>query len=129
MSENTSPPLTTSAIIAKLVECRDERRRIKEREKELIDVWKSLELELLVRLDEQGMKKASTDDGTASVTEVVLPQVVDWDAVHEHIQKTGDFYLLQKRPAAAAFRELLESGETVPGMEPFTKRSISLRKS
>jgi len=129
MSENTSPPLTTSAIIAKLVEVRDEKRRIKEREKELIDEWRSLEMELLVRLDEQGMKKAATDDGTASVTEVVLPQVVDWDAVYEHIKESGDFYLLQKRPAAAAFRELHESGEVIPGMEPYTKRSISLRKA
>ena len=129
MSENTSPPVTTSAIIAKLVEVRDEKRRIKEREKELTEEWRTLEMELLVRLDEQGMKKASTDDGTASVTEVVLPQVVDWDAVYEHIKETGDFYLLQKRPAAAAFRELHDSGEVIPGMEPYTKRSISLRKS
>lgn len=86
-------------------------------------------MELLVRLDEQGMKKASTDDGTASVTEVVLPQVTDWDEVYKHIKETGDFYLLQKRPAAAAFRELHESGQEIPGMEPYTKRSISLRKS
>ena len=129
MSENTSPPLTTSAIIAKLVAVRDEKRRIGEREKELTEEWRSLEMELLVRLDEQGMKKASTDDGTASVTEVVLPQVVDWDAVYAHIQETGDFYLLQKRPAAAAFRELNDSGQGVPGIEPYTKRSISLRKS
>ena len=127
MSENTSPPLTTSAIIAKLVECRDEKRRIKEREKELIEEWRTLEMELLVRLDEQGMKKASTNDGTASVTEVVLPQVVDWEAVYAHIQETGDFYLLQKRPAAAAFRELNDSGEAIPGIEAYTKRSISLR--
>ena len=129
MSEKASPPVTTSAIIAKLVEIRDEKRRIKEREKELIELWKTTEMELLVRLDEQGMKKASTDDGTASITEVVLPQVVDWDAVYDHIRETGDFYLLQKRPAAAAFRELHDSGEVIPGMEPYTKRSISLRKS
>lgn len=128
MSENTSPPLTTAAIIAKLVEVRDERRRIGERDKELVEKWRSLELELLVRLDEQGMKKASTDDGTASVTEVVLPQVVDWEAVYAYIQETGDFYLLQKRPAAAAFRELNDSGQAIPGIEPYTKRSISLRK-
>lgn len=129
MSENTSPPLTTADIMRKLVENRDEKRRIREREKELIDEWRVLEMEFLVRLDEQGMKKATTADGTASVTEVILPQVVDWDAVYAHIQETGDFYLLQKRPAAAAFRELHDSGETIPGMEVYTKRSISLRKS
>jgi len=129
MSENISPQLTTSAIIAKLVAVRDEKRSIGEREKELTEAWRSLEMELLVRLDQQGVKKASTDDGTASITEVVLPSVVDWDAVYEHIKESGDFYLLQKRPAAAAFRELNDSGIIIPGMEPYTKRSISLRKA
>lgn len=129
MSEKPSPVVTTSDIIAKLVENRDEKRRLKEREKELNDEWRELELELLVRLDEQGMRKASTDLGTASITEAVVPQVTDWDLLYEHIQNTGDFYLLQRRPAAAAFRELNDAGELVPGMEPYTKRTISLRKA
>jgi len=126
--EKGSPPVATSDIIKSLVEVRDERQRISARDKELIDKWRSLELELLGRLDEQGMLKASTLAGTASITETVLPQVVDWDAVFEHIQETGDFYLLQKRPAAAAFRELIQAGQSVPGMEVYTKRAISLRK-
>jgi len=129
MTDNSSPSLTTSAIMAKLNEIRDERRRIADRDKELIDQWKTLEMEFIVRLDEQGMLKASTSVGTASITEAVVPQVVDWDAVYEHIAETGDFYLLQKRPAAAAFRELHASGITIPGMEAYTKRSISLRKA
>lgn len=128
MSEESSPQVPTSDIIAQMVEVRDEKRRIRERETELTDKWKSLEMELLVRLDEQGMLKASTGEGTASITETVLPNVSDWEAVYEHIQKTGDFYLLQKRPAAAAFREITTSGEVIPGMDVYTKRSISLRK-
>ena len=129
MTDNTSPPLTTSAIMTKLREIRDERRRISEREKELIADWKNWEAQLITLLDEQGMLKASSVAGTASITEVIVPQVVDWDAVYEHIRETGDFYLLQKRPAAAAFRELHDSDITVPGMEPYTKRNISLRNS
>lgn len=128
MTEKSSPRVPTSDIIAQLVEVREERRRIRERDSELVEKWRSLEMELMVRLDEQGMLKASTADGTASITEVVMPMVQDWDAVYEHIQETGDFYLLQKRPAAAAFRELNDSGEKIPGIEPYVKRSISLRK-
>ncbi len=128
MSEETSPPVPTSDIIARLVEVRDERRRIRERDQELTEKWRALEMELLVRLDEQGMLKASTGVGTASITETVLPNVTDWDAVYEHIKETGDFYLLQKRPSAAAFRELHNSGEVIPGIEAYTKRSIALRK-
>ena len=128
MSEKTSPQVPTSAIIAQLVEVRDEKRRLRERTEELTDQWRTLEMELMRRLDEQGMLKASTKSATASVTEVIVPQVVDWDALHDHIKDTGQFYLLQKRPAAAAFREVNASGEVIPGMEPYTKRSISLRK-
>lgn len=127
--EKTSPPMATSDIIAKMVENRDERRRIKDRDKELVEQFRSLEMELLIRLDEQGMLKASTDAGTASITETILPQVTDWDAVYEHIRDTGDFYLLQKRPATAAFRELHQADIVVPGMEAYTKRAISLRKA
>lgn len=126
MTEISSPPLSTGAIIAKMDEVREERRAIARRDKELIEEWRSLEMELIIRLDEQGMLKAATSAGTASITETVLPNVVDWDALFDHIKETGDFYLLQKRPAAAAFRELLASGIDIPGIEPYTKREISL---
>lgn len=121
--------LTTADLIARLVDIREEKRKIKAREKELNDEWRTLELEALIRLDDQGMDKASTKRGTISIGENVLPQVVDWDAFGEHIIQTDSLFLLQRRPAAAAYRELLESGETVPGVEPYTQRSINLRKA
>lgn len=127
MSENKE--MTTADLIAKLVDIREEKRKIKAREKELNDEWRTLELEALIRLDDQGMDKASTKRGTISIGENVLPQVVDWDAFGEHIIQNDALFLLQRRPAAAAYRELLESGETVPGVEPYTQRSINLRKA
>ncbi len=129
MSEKSSPERTTSDILQALVDVRDERRRISDRDKELVEKWRSLETEFITRLDDQGMLKATTGAGTATITETILPQVKDWDAVYEHIKETGDFYLLQKRPAAAAFRELHAAGDEIPGIEAFTKRAISLRKS
>jgi hypothetical protein len=112
-----------------MADIRDERRNIADRDKELVAEWRALEMELITRYEEQGVQKATTDAGTASITEMVVPQVVDWDAVYEHIKETGDFYLLQKRPAAAAFRELHEGGIEVPGIQPYTKKTISLRKA
>ena len=46
--EKTSPPIATSAIIQQMVENREERRRIKERDSELVAHFRSLEMELLV---------------------------------------------------------------------------------
>lgn len=122
-------PLTTGDIIALMLETREERRTIAARDKELIEVWRSLEMELLLRLDEQSMTKASTGFGTATITETVLPQVQDWDEFYEHIKETDSFYLLQKRVAAAAYRELQQAGEDVPGISPYPQRSINLRKT
>lgn len=121
-------PLTTAEIVEKMVAIRDERRRISARDEELIEAWRSLELELMTRLDEQGMETASTKAGTAGINETTLPQVVDWDAFYDHIRETDSFYLLQKRVAASAYREILESGDEVPGLEPYVQRSIGLRK-
>lgn len=121
-------PLTTAQIVKRMIAVRDERRKIASRDKELIAEWKSFELEMLLRLDEQGMEKASTAEGTASISEVVLPQVVDWDKFYAYMQEEDALYLLQKRPAAAAYRELQEAGTDIPGVEPFTQRSIGLRK-
>jgi len=121
--------LTTADLIARLVDIREEKRKIKAREKELNDEWRSLEFEALTRLDDQGMDKASSKRGTISIGETVLPQVIDWDTFGEHIIQTDALYLLQRRPAAAAYRELLESGETVPGVDSYIHRSINLRKS
>jgi len=120
--------LTTRELVAKMVEIREEKRIIKGREKELNDEWRSLELELLIRLDDQGMEKASVPEGTASINETVLPQVVDWDAFYAYILENDALFLLQRRPAAAAYRELLESDQTIPGVEPYTQRAIGLRK-
>ncbi len=129
MSESQAEqPLTTAEVIARMVEVRDERRRISNADKELIAEWKSLEMELITRLDEQGMEKASTGAGTASISETVLPQVVDWDAFYQYMQDNDALHLLQRRPAAAAFRELNDGGFKIPGVDPYTQRTIGLRK-
>lgn len=119
---------TMAQLVERMVEVRDERRRISSRDKELVDEFRSLESEVLIQLDEQGMEKASTPAGTASINETVLPQVTDWDAFYQYMIDNDSLHLLQKRPAAAAFRELNESGEVINGVEPYTQRTIGLRK-
>lgn len=121
-------PLTTAALIARMVDVRDERRKISSRDKELIAEWRSLEMEFLVRLDEQGMEKATTRAGTASIIETILPQVVDWDEFYKYMLEEDSLHLLQRRPAAAAFRELNAAGTVIPGVEAYVQRTIGLRK-
>ena len=120
---------STGVIIERMVAIREERRRLKRLDSELSESWSDLETLLINQLDAQGVTKASTDAGTATVNETVLPKVEDWDALYAHLKETDALYFLQKRVSSAAFREQHEAGHTVPGITPFVQRSISLRKT
>lgn len=120
--------VTTGNIVKRMIEVRDERRTIASRDKDLIVEWKSLESELILRLDDQGMESAKTAAGTASISETILPNVVDWDAFYTYMKEEDALHLLQRRPSAAAFRELNDSGMTIPGVDAYTQRTIGLRK-
>ena len=120
---------STGVIIERMVALREERRRLKRLDSELSQSWSDLEALLINQLDAQGVTKASTDAGTATVNETVFPKVEDWDALYVHMKETDSLYLLQKRISSGAFREQHEAGLTVPGIAPFVQRSISLRKT
>lgn len=124
-----SDPLTVRELVENLVNIRDERSNLSEKDKFLSEQYRAVESVLMAKLDEQGMKRATVDGvATATLTESVVPNVVDWDALYEYILANNATHLLQRRPSTAAFRELHDMGESVPGIEPYTKRSISLRK-
>ncbi len=125
----TQETFSTGVIIERLVAIREERRHFKRLDSELSKSWRDLEALLINQMDAQGVTKASTDAGTATVSETVLPKVEDWDALYAHLKETDSLYLLQKRVSSAAFREQHEAGHTVPGITPFVQRSISLRKT
>lgn len=120
-------PLTPGDMIARLREIREERRQISDRDSELVEEWRNVEGMFLRYLDEQGMTKASSDSGTASISEEVVPMTDNWDEFIAYVQQEQAFHLIQRRVATGAYREMLQSGQEVPGLKPFVKRSISLR--
>lgn len=123
------PKLTTEQLMDSMIAISDERREIKKREKVLIGEYRDLEAAFLAQLDEQGAKRAGTTAGTATITENILPTIKDWDALTNYIIENGATHLLQRRVSSAAFRELLDAGIEIPGVEAYTQRQISLRRS
>ena len=53
-------------------------------------------------------------------------QVFDAYWQKQHISRTKAWHLLQRRVSDPAYRELLELGKKVPGVEPFNKRTLSV---
>lgn len=83
--------------------------------------------EVLYKLmDAQGLKKAGGSKATASIDSAVVASVDDWDAFWAWVVKKKYFHLIQKRVSNLGYRELLEKGVKVPGVQPFTKRKLTL---
>lgn len=58
-----------------------------------------------------------------------VTNVKDWDAVWKHIQKTGDFNLLQKRLNDKAAKEMIEGGDALPGVAMEKVATLSFNKN
>jgi hypothetical protein len=123
--------MTPGQIIDRLYELREQKRALDAQVKEIegeIDGLKSAVIDALgaVNLDAGKGKLAS-----CSLNKVIVPQVMDWDAVHAYIYKTKHFHLFERRISGSAFKELLElEGEKKmlkAGIAPFTKTNVNLK--
>lgn len=108
-----------------------QREKIREAEakaNELKEAYREQEEVLEQLMKDANLEKASGKLATAARRSSVVPQVRDWDKFYAFIHRTKSYHLLERRAAAAPYRELLteRKGKDIPGVEPFTKYSISL---
>lgn len=96
--------------------------------KEIKEQQDNLDRLLMWKMDKTGVTRVGNDDASVSIGTDVVADVTDWESVYEHIQSTGDFSLIQRRVSSTAYRELLNMGENVPGMQPREIRRINFRK-
>lgn len=119
--------LNTSELIDKRLAIRQALADLAEQEKHLKEQQEEVDYQLMQKLEADGLSKFSNDQATISISEQIVPQVEDWDALQAHILKTGEFELMQRRPAVKAYRELREAGIEVPGVVDFAKRGLNVR--
>lgn len=84
---------------------------------------------IVARLEEQGLEKGSGTEATASITRKTVPRLVDFDAFTRWVRETGAVDLLWRRVNPTAFRECLEQGTFVPGVEAALDVDLSLVRS
>lgn len=107
---------------------REQKRDLETQLKEVADKIAACNDALLIRLREVGTTTARGSLASATITESVVPNIKDWGAVSDWIMANDGVYLVHRRISAGPWRELMDSGEIVPGIEPYTKTSISLIK-
>ena len=124
---------TTKARLDDLAAERDalrEQKRRLEAEIKTLDAKLSTNEQAIIELaDDLGLDRFAVGKLTFSISEQTVGNVEDWDDLYQFIRDNDAFYLLQRRLANAAYKEMLDSGGALPGVVPFTKRSLNMRKS
>ena len=88
----------------------------------------AVDFKMMIQLDGQGVKRMANESYSVSIAEETVPEVTDWDQLYAHITATQDFSLVQRRVSAAPYREILNAGNAVPGIQPRQLRKINFRK-
>jgi hypothetical protein len=107
---------------------REQKRGLESQVKEVKAKISNLEQDLLTRFNEVGTNYARGSMASASVTESLVPQIDDWGQVAEWIMENDGLYLVHRRVSSGPWKELRDAGTEVPGIEPYTKVAISLRR-
>lgn len=129
MLEAVAPPaLSLGSMIDALFDLRAKKWELEERAAEIGKIMEGKEAEIMAALETQGLDKATGRKARVGVNESVVPQMENWDEYWAYIRRHNAFELLERRPAAAAWREhaARRRDKTVPGTVPYTKRKLSL---
>ena len=112
----------------------DEKKSIKDQLTDLnIEISKlkeredTIDAEITKKLDSEGLTRSANEVASVSIREDFVPDVQDWDALYEHIRDTGDFSLLHRRISSTAFKERINQGDTVPGLQTREIRRVNFR--
>lgn len=116
-------------LLTELAKTKGEIKNLQEAEKLYKKTQRELESQIVIRMQEQGLDKVSNDLCTISIKQEIVPTVENWDDVHEHIVKTNQFELLQKRMSATAYRELIALGMDVPGVKSTELTRVNFRSA
>ena len=114
-------------MLNELTNVRQDLATLLEQEKELKHTKTMLETQIATSLKEQGIDRVGNDQCTVSIKQEIVPTIDDWDMLHQHINDTKQFELLQKRRSATAYRELLQMGQAVPGVTSTELTRINFR--
>ena len=117
-----------SDYIDTMLTLRETQRELEAQIKGIKAEYEALHNELLDRLDEVGTETARGTLANVVVTELLVPRIEDWGAVEEWVLENEAVYLLHRRVSSGPWKELLDTGEEVPGITPYRKRGISLTK-
>lgn len=113
--------------INQIWQLREQHRKLTADDKDVKAGIAELERDIINELESQGLFTTHADKAMVTLTEMDVPSITDWDTFLDWVKETESWYMLSKSVSASAYREALASGINPPGIEPFTKKSLSIR--
>lgn len=84
--------------------------------------------ELLLKMQAEETTVLQAHGITIRLNQSQVPQIKDWSQLEAFVMETGRLDLFQRRVSVSSYRELLEERDGVPGIEPFTKFTLSVTR-
>ena len=119
--------VTIGGLIDQLNVTREKRRELAKQDDALKKEYDAAEQQLIELMDAEGCAKSTGKTASAGISETIVFNTVDWDAFMAYLVKSKQVHLVQRRVSTPAVLEVFQAKGSVPGLEPFNKRSISLR--
>lgn len=116
-------------LIAELDSAQTHRKALEAQAEEALKVEKELELAIIHTLADLQLEKATHHGVTVEPKKETFPHVTDWNEFWDFIYENKFLHLLEKRPSVTGYRELLNLGRAVPGVVPFAKTRLSVRRT
>lgn len=128
----TKFPKTLGACVDLAYQLRSERLEFQRKMEADLEDMKAAEKEINDHIINT-FKKSEIDGAkgklcTAALIPFTAPNVKDWPKVFEWIAKNKAWDLMEKRMARVAYRERLDIGQEIPGVERYDGVTLSLTK-
>ncbi len=120
-------PKSLAACADLLYTIREERLAISKKADALEEQEKAIKAHLIDTISKDSTGVAGKL-ARVTIVQKLVPKVGDADKLHAYIKKTGDWDLLQGRLSDTAVKLRWEAGKTVPGIEAFQTKSVSINK-
>lgn len=95
--------------------------------KEKWKVYDEFEARLFERMNAEHTELSAGRKARAKINSTVVAKVENWDEFYNYIHRNKAYHLLQRRVSDGAYREALAQRKNgVPGVAPFTKRTLTI---
>lgn len=122
--------MTFKDLIERYQDVKAQRAALTKQDNVLKEELLEIEGQLSAALDEAGADSLSVRGlGTVYRVEEIVPTVEDWDTFNTFARDNDLLYLFQRRINSAAYRELLEQGIEVMGLNQTQITKITVRKN